>query len=438
MVFIRSKSRNVFIKSQLEESAEELDNPGRGWYHIYTLNAAPAKEKIPLKHEIWFYDNADRERLALALIDLSAFKTAPVSDEALSRIDNIFNFFKSAGKQIILRFVYDTDGNSILREPMSLATIKRHMEQTGEIVKKYSDDILVMQGLFIGNWGEMHGSKFSDDISICELTNSLFEYTSGMCPIALRTPSFCRTVISNAQTLPQLKERLTIFNDGMFASPTDLGTYGIYEKEQAAETGKWIRSQELEWQNRELAFVPNGGEAAADKEPISFADAAREMKMSRISYLNSAYHTSQLEFWKNEVVKESGIWNGISGYDYIGRHLGYRFVVRDVKIGKGKELFIEIENCGFANLYRQAQCVLTIEKEDGTREDRILDTDPRRWMSCEKLLIPTGLSLKEKIDQPYNLYVSLKQRHDARPIYFANKGAGEMLKIGVIQINGSF
>ena len=54
-----------------------------------------------------------------------------------------------------------------------------------------------------------------------------------------------------------------------------------------------------------------------------------------VSYLNSTYRQEQLNAWKNQ----SMTWNGetISVYDYIGRHLGYRFTVINVKQIKNKE-----------------------------------------------------------------------------------------------------
>ena len=51
----------------------------------------------------------------------------------------------------------------------------------------------------------------------------------------------------------------------------------------------------------------------------------RELDQMHVSYLNSTYRQEQLNAWKNQ----SMTWNGetISVYDYIGRHLGYRFTV---------------------------------------------------------------------------------------------------------------
>lgn len=428
-VLKKLKRAKGFKKGCFEESAERLNNPGRGFYHIYTLNASPPKVNISLSEEIWFYDNAESERLALALIDLSAFRASDISEEALLRIDNILNYFKQNNKQIILRFVYDTQGNCIINEPLSLSQIKRHIKQISASVKKYSDDILVMQGLLLGNWGEMHGSKFSDEKSIRELALALYGCTEGACYIALRTPSQIRAVLGDKNAPEELKKRIALFNDAMFASPTDLGTYGVADGMKTKDAVKRMRTPELEWINENLYYAPNGGEAVSDKNPISFSAAASEMRLTHTAYLNSAYNKIQLDYWKNERVKD-GVYKGISGYDYIERHLGFRFYVRDAYVKKGKELFIEIENVGFADLTKEAECVLTLEEENGAAEELLLNTDPRNWHSLKRTVIPTGVLLKKPQNVNVTVYLSLRLKYGKEPVIFANKGAGERLKIG--------
>lgn len=104
-----------------------------------------------------------------------------------------------------------------------------------------------------------------------------------------------------------------------------------------------------------------------------------DLRKMHVTYLNSMHDQKLLDQWKAQTMK----WNGsmISVYDYIGLHLGYRFIVRDaswtaaVKTAQGgglrkpfmgkKEKFLEVtvENSGFANLYEEAECVILIEKK---------------------------------------------------------------------------
>lgn len=425
---IKLKRIKGFNKCAFKESAEELKNPGCGFYHIYTLNASPLKDKISLGEEIWFYDNAENESLALALIDIGAFKSSEISYDALMRIDGILDFFRRNKKQIILRFTYDTEGKCLEREPYSKSTVARHIEQTSDLIRRYADDILVNQGLFIGAWGEMHGSKFADVDSVCELADVFYRNTHGKCFLALRTPSQIREVLSGRNVHSGLKDKLALFNDAMFASPTDLGTYAEPGFNETDPIKKQSRERELKWQNEYLAHSPNGGEAAAEENPIGFKEATREMRAAHTSYLNSAFNFAQLDYWKKQSLKD-GIWSGISGYDYIKRHLGYRFFVRDVFLGKGKELNIEIENLGFANLTKAAELILTVENKGGAIIKNKLETDPRYWASGQKTVVKTGISVKDKALLKCSLYISLKLQNGT-PVFFANEGADERLKIG--------
>ena len=430
-VQMRRRHSNAFRMADLTESVEELANPGRGWYHIYTLNAQPPEQKVPLDQEIWFYGNAPQEKLALALIDLSAFRSGPIIDSGLGRINDVLSFFRTVGKQVILRFTYDTRGVCFCREPSNLATVTKHMKQIGPIVAQHSDNVLAAQGLFIGNWGEMHGSRFSDETSLHVLARTFYKSTDGLCFLALRTPALFRTLANCAGDPPGLRDKLALFNDAMFGSQTDLGTYGQVSREGAGENGKWTRTEELIWQQQSLAHVPNGGEAVGSDTPVGFLEASGEMGMMHVSYLNSIYSEAQLGHWKQEAVNKPGNrWHGLSGFDYIGRRLGYRFVVRDAFIGQKKELFVSIENCGFANLCQSADCFLTVEGPGGRSSSTKLAADPRTWGTAEKVTIPTGFRLAPRQDGPLSLFLSLRLANDGTPIVFANEGAGERLKIG--------
>ena len=109
------------------------------------------------------------------------------------------------------------------------------------------------------------------------------------------------------------------------------------------------------------------------------------------SYLNSIYHPDQLDYWRRETVEEPGCWQGVSGYDYIGRHLGYRFHVSDIS-KKKKELQITIRNSGFGNMCEEAECFLVTESGSGKAACKLLDTDARDWKSGQEAVVPALLS----------------------------------------------
>ncbi len=424
----------VFQRAQLLESADPLYNPGCGWYHVYTFPAQPPDGPRPVEEEVWLDEACREEILALVLVDIGAFRTGELSPEALDHISRIMDFFRENHKQMILRFVYDRAGKGMINEPSSRQLVKKHMEQIGAIIRPYAAHILVIQGIFVGNWGEMHGSKFLDSDSLCDLLHTLYRATGEECFLAVRTPAQWRTAADNPKLPEELKTKLALFNDGLFGSPTDLGTYAESDSEHPSR-GNRSRRQELEWQEQYMGNVPNGGEALAGSSLTGYLTAAADMRKMHLSYLNSIYQPEQLEYWKNEQAAGEDCWGKLNGYEYIGRHLGYRFVVRDAEMKKGR-LRITVENCGFANLCEGADCFL-ISMENGEETFRLeLKTDPRQWKSGQIVLLETELPLKDwKKDQ--HLFLALERQREGGNIRFANQGAGEMLKIGSILIASS-
>lgn len=417
-----------FQRAELLESAEPLHNPGCGWYHVYTFQAQPPEDGRPVEEEIWLDEACQKEVLALVLVDIGAFRSSELSEEALAHITRIMDFFRGNQKQMILRFVYDRAGKGMVNEPSARGLVKRHMEQIGAAILPYASHILVIQGIFVGNWGEMHGSKFLDSVSLCDLLNTLYRATEGKCFLAVRTPAQWRTAADNPKLAKGLKTKLALFNDGLFGSPTDLGTYS--ESDVETLLGNRSRKKELEWQEQHMGDMPNGGEALAGSDLTGYLAAAAEMQKMHLSYLNSVYQPEQLNYWKSEKVFMTDCWGELNGYDYIGRHLGYRFVVRDAEMKKRK-LQITVENCGFSNLHEKASCFLIL-MENGieiSRQD--LNTDPRHWKSGQRVLLEAELP-PEDLNGNRTFYLALKRNVDGSAVRFANQGSGNMLQIGSI------
>ena len=427
-MLIKFRGKVNFVKSDFQESSKDLMNPGCGWYHVYNFKALPPTDGRPVEEEVWLDESCRQEQLALALIDIGAFRAAPISEAGLLHIGQIMEFFHRNRKQLLLRFAYDAEGKGMEREPLTLAMVKRHMEQIGESIRPYLEDILVLQGIFVGNWGEMHGSRFLDDDSMCQLIDKLYRITGGRCFLAVRTPAQWRRITANPMTDPKAEERLALFNDGIFGSSTDLGTYGIMNRAQAGEAGSWSRAEELEWQSRLLDAVPNGGEILSCQPLTGYRQAAEDLEEMHASYLNSIYHPEQLDYWRKETVEEQGCWHGISGYDYIGRHLGYRFNVLDVS-EKKNELKITIQNSGFGNLCEEAECFLVTESEPGKCSHKRLAADARDWKSGQETLVTAALP-QEGCGAGTRLYLLLKRRKDGRIIRFANQGADDKVLLG--------
>lgn len=113
--------------------------------------------------------------------------------------------------------------------------------------------ILVHQGLFVGSWGEMHGSKFLSTAPMTELVQTLYEAIGGICPIAVRKPEQLRSIVEQLELEKKTAVSLTLFNDGIFGSETDLGTYGTEPRiDNSSNNRAWARQDELDWQETQM------------------------------------------------------------------------------------------------------------------------------------------------------------------------------------------
>ncbi len=427
-----------FQKNDFTESSDLLENPGTGWYHVYSFEIGALLKDTLKEAKGSLATVSSREQLVLVRINIGAFRGGDISKEGLSYIERILELFHIYGKQIILRFAYDTEGKGMEREPKDASLVIRHMEQLGDIICGYAQDILVLQGIFVGNWGEMHGSKFLDVLCMSKLLCSLNSAVKERCYLAVRTPAQWRAVMSLPMAEKRLKGRVALFNDGLFGSSTDLGTYGEDNAHLPDRCGRMGRSEELRWQREHMENLPNGGEAVGGERIVGYLEAVKEMKELHLSYLNSVWRKDQLEYWREEKVEKPGCFYGLSGYEYIGRHLGYRFVIRDAKLLSGRKLSVEVENCGFAGLCEETECMLIVEDGNGSMERRLLDIDARSFKSGQKTKFAVPFTEVTAGRKSGRVYLRLQRKRDGRNIYFANQEPSDMVLLGEFHNKGFF
>ncbi len=442
MIFGKNRKRK-FQKNRLHESLEPVKNPGRGWYRIYTYDLA---EELPE-----FYIACEEETIALLLLDIGNFKNRQIPEDALAYLERILDFFRKNKKKMILRPVYDTKGCGLAREPGKVELVKAHMHQLGAVLERYAEDILVVQGLLVGDWGEMHGSKFLSDMHLRELAKEYITAMHHRCYLAVRTPKQWRTIAASLDD--EMRKCLVLFNDGIFGSDTDLGTYESSEKRRLG----------LEWQQKCLGYGPIGGEVVADAQKQQLTETTLDdLRKMHVTYLNSMHDQKLLEQWKMQTMN----WNGsiIHVYDYIGMHLGYRFVIRDVVWSscpeknsggglhklrmwkKGKFLEVTVENSGFANLYEDTECVIRVEKE--TSEERTKEVYEIVCVSCDARTWKSGtiskIEISEEMLESYieterngwmniKIYLQLRRKRDGMNIQFANTDADHGVLLGTFR-----
>lgn len=413
-----------FIPALLQESTQACANPGCGWYRIVYFDAAEC-----LTNQI---DQAGQNKnyvLELVVIDIGGFRDQDLTEEGSAHIRGILEWYRRIGLQIVLRVVYDRIGKAPEREPFLFRQVQRHMQQVAEILKEYRDVIFIYQGVLVGNWGEMHTSKYLSGGKIRQLLEILY-HTCGEDFIgSVRKPVQWRMLHSvGEEKFLEEKTQTGLFNDGMFGSDTDLGTYGQTTKTQGGWMSQWLPEEELEFQEKLCAMVPNGGEALAPRSgPMpTLQESVERLRRMRITYLNAEYDPAILEHWRKETWSEPDAWQGVDGFTYIGRHLGYRFVVRKALITKAKkerdvyQLSGVLENVGFGGIYERTALYLEWTEEGGTAHRDLLVEDlskrnaERQLCFMGRLYRPTGkVSLK------------LVRCRDDKSLRFANSGGDE-------------
>lgn len=397
-----------------QETSAELLNPWRGFYEIYGYTLSDGDLLQDPKSGILEQQTKDN-RLVQLQINLKNFSGQSLSAHALSQLDEILGAWSDAGFQIILRFLYDWDGSADSTEPPDRTVITGHMRQTASVYNRYETHIFTLQGLYTGNFGEMHHSRFQSQEDLCTLTDTLAKETAPAIYLAVRTPRQWRSIAEKSRQ--SVTGRLGLFNDGMLGSATDTGTY----------ENSGIRAQEISFQNALCETVPNGGEVILDNPYNDGNAAVKDLAAMHITYLNSAYDPAVLTKWQNEVFLDTGLYHGLSMYDYIRDHLGYRYVFRDSEIrfsglkDEGATLALSVENTGFAPAYRPFHVTLALKHADSGKIillSPLPDSAPVAAGTVTELLFE--LPVREYQKGTYEVSFSFTDDTLEEPILFAN------------------
>lgn len=432
VLILRCMRQSVtFTAEKFSESNEVLENPYQGYYHIigYTLNDT---DEAIASHADTYSDS-----LVLLEINLKNYKNTDISEHALSQLEQIFKDWSNTDTQILLRFLYDLDGIAKATEPDSLSTILTHIDQVSEIVNRYSDSIYLMQGIFIGNWGEMHGSEFMDDTSVHTLINHLNESIDSSIYLSVRTPAHWR-MITNLYDVPKkfpafqangnFMTRLGLYNDGMLGSASDLGTYGDTNRKDATSPSyKGTREDELKFQNTLCQYVPNGGEVVSDNSYNDLPSAVESLTTMHVSYLNADYDNTVLDKWKNTTWNQNDAFYGCDGYTYIQAHLGYRYLVTKCTmkssgfLNSQLNLSIGLQNTGFGNALKEFHATLKFKNtETGEISSVPIDYDLRKLKSTQKKTLSVSLPRKSLKSGSYQVFLSITDAQSEKQISLAN------------------
>ncbi len=419
-------------EQEFTESSGALSNPDRGFYSVYGFLLSEGQDtRTPVMERL----RKDEKALALIQINLRNYTGGEISPKGLELLEVFFQELREQEKRYILRFLYDWNGANAETEPEDVEIILNHMRQLEPLLREYSDMIFLCQGLFIGNWGEMNGTRHLD--SMQQLALQLAAVTEESTFLAVRMPSQWRNITglpeitTEAYEKSSLVRRLGLFNDGIMGNNSDYGTYSSKSKTEAGMYASWNREEEIAFQQKLCCLVPNGGEVIVDNPVNDFSNALQNLAAMHITYLNWEYDREVLEKWADSTVTEEGCFYGMDGLTYIERHLGYRLLIADAglkyRFWEDKlSISIQLQNAGFAPLYQETELMITVKNKKSGEIKRYLVPARLRELAggteAEELLTLTGnISLAEYAAGTYEIFLSIKETHSGLTLELANE-----------------
>lgn len=338
----------VFTKQEQKEIAVNKSRPECGWFQLYSYYLKP---QTNLTADELYYEVSDKDnyeyRLSLVEFNLAEYASSSLDLAAVKNIQTVLTQFQKTRSKVIVRFLYDWDGNGEAKEPKQLTIILKHMKTVAPLLNEYKDIIYTTQGIFVGSWGEMHDSKFLNNQDMTTLLLYYASLTDSSIYLSVRTPEQYQTIFSEwekhkdrykkyAITKKELTKRLGLFNDGILGSISDLGSYrDADDTTKTAQERLDARKKALSFQDTLCLHVPNGGEViqSTDSSLSTTKDAITTLQQMHVSYLNQLYDKDAITLWKKAVYhQKNSPYDGSTLYDYITNHLGARPVLTDSSV----------------------------------------------------------------------------------------------------------
>ena len=332
----------------MDENNDYIVNPDRGAYsQIDTSQASIIKDYYNGEQGMEF-------RLVLIAFDLNDYpNTEIIPEEKINELKNALDIAREYGMGVIFRAGYFFSGDEEYLEPDEFETVCLHEKQIADVINEYTDVVVCVQAGFLGPYGEWHSSIHMEDETegmknYLYLLKIMLEDIDEDISINIRRPLFIREAINEGIDC----ERVGFFNDGMFGTETDIGTY--------TEEG-YDRDDELRWLKENINTPYNGGEFPYVTEFSVAKNAIKELDKMQVTYLNQYYNYEVWEDWFNTS------YFGENAADYIYNHLGYRLSFSKIKI---PELLLKhtpskisgvISNSGFAKTSESYDMYLAIE-----------------------------------------------------------------------------
>jgi len=438
------KKSNLNLESvnniSYEESLSEINNPYRGIFRQMGMSLKRNGQSNA--------GGMSSNSILRILVDMSDFQNDPLDEKAISFLKNQFENFKKNQKTVVIRFAYDPGFNGgPTKEPKPIENVLAHQEALKKVLTDYDEVIAAVECGLYGKWGEMHGSDIYAEAEKTAFVNKTIDKWLAILPksitLNVRTPTFysnwanikINEIDQNITTPDQPAYRVGLYNDGYLGTHNDIGTYQNREKE-------------IKWLSNQTKHTLFGGEFGGydDNNMGNVRHTAaymiEESYKTHTSYLNNDWYDKTINQMKSETYSgKDKIYEGQSGFKYIENHLGYRFVVRGVRLtktAKSNGLFgieVDIENVGFGNLIKPKSVTLIMQGNDNkvyklTEMKNSENTNPNQWESQTIKTFKSEVLLpKDMTNGDYKVYLRIASRTDSEgmdgyPIRFANNDGG--------------
>lgn len=302
------------IRWDFKEGKQVLTNPDRGFYiQVNSVNY----EIIP--------ELAKEVRVILLAFHIDEYIQGDISEEKLDELRCALDTAKNEHVAVVFRAAYGFHDEVL--EPDEIERMGRHIEQISRVLNDYEGDILVVQAGMLGEYGEWHSSIYLEGNEKEQKRSRLYileqweEYLNPGIKVAVRRPRFIR----EAMEANILKGRLSLHNDALLSTDSDMGTYDDPGME---------RTDELKWMEDNLAEQVNGGEMPTPEEWSLPENADKEFSQMHVSYLNLKYNEEVIERWSKMSI------NGMNAKSYLENHLGYRLFLSELGM---REVYLEPE-----------------------------------------------------------------------------------------------
>ena len=424
LILSLSNAANLsFSSSDFTESAEDIINPDQGFYKAL---------KVYLEPNSFRHASGTTEQVYHLRCDISQFSEAVngdadqmLTETALNGLDNYLTQIKRENKNVVIRFSYDPEYGGNNDKEASLETIRTHIEQLSNILNNHKDTIIAIEAGMLGPWGEMHGSAIATEENKAIVFGYWLENTNGI-PIMARTPKAIFAYFG--KTLQQMEQftiepsnpgyRLGIYNDCYLSSDSDKGTYTV------------DRTRETQWLSHQNEHVPFGGETCEAHENSNLEFCLPEMRLLKLSYLNGGYnHNVTDDKWKqiqyNSAFGSDDIFYGITAYDYIKRHLGYRLFIKSISVTYEKygsyTMKIKFGNSGFGNLLKtkKMDIIFTDNQDHVIQRKNVGEYNGSLNLEIRDSFLAEGVSSDYKVY--LSVYGSIEDNVVYYPIHFANE-----------------